>query len=315
MAAEDLLALILAAEGVLIIGLMAFNAYFLTQKPIVHYLREIYFINGRKFREAWYLVISATTFFFLVHVTVLLGQLGIAISPDVAEDASTVFTLAFGTLIIFAFARVFVVFMKYVRKLPASREDVHDLILEDMRKSLLADDSDVRIEADYSRVGDVLSERRQLGPHISLSHYRALTTGFTRYMEQRWGHMGDAILYAVGRLSGKHAAADILRDAPDADAALNQILGEIRENGIGIPEVRQAMPDRVHIVVHESAPAAGSQPVSRPLCHYQAGLFAGVYEVMSGKPALAKETRCWGLGDRYCEFQVDLRPAPTGTPR
>lgn len=310
MAAEELLALILAAEGVLIIGLMAFNAYFLTQRPIVHYLREIYFINGGKFRQAWYLVISATTFFFLVHVTVLLGQLGIAIDPEAAEDASTVFTLAFGTLIILAFARVFVVFMKYVRKLPASREDVHDLILEDMRKSLLSDDSDVRLDVDYSRVGDILSERRQLGPHVSLSHYRALTTGFTGYMEQRWGHMGDAILYAVGRLSGKHAATEVMRESPDADSALNQILNEIRENGIGVPEIRQSMPDRVDIVVHESAPAAGSRPMARPLCHYQAGLFAGVYEVISGKAALGKETRCWGLGDRYCEFRVDLRPQP-----
>jgi uncharacterized protein len=309
-AAQDLLALILAAEGVLIIGLMAFNAYFLTQRPIVHYLREIYFINGSRFRQAWYLVISATTFFFLIHVTVLLGQLGVAISPDRAQNAATVFTLAFGTLIILAFARVFVVFMKYVRKLPASREDVHDLILEDMRKSLLTDDSDVRIEADYRRVGDVLSERRQLGPHVSLSHYRALTTGFTGYMEQRWGHMGDAILYAVGRLAGKHAAAQIQRETPDTEAALHQILNEIRENGIGVPEVRQSMPDRVDIVVHESAPAAGSRPMSRPLCHYQAGLFAGVYEVLTGKPALAKETRCWGLGDRYCEFRVDLQAQP-----
>jgi len=310
LAAEDLLALILAAEGVLILGLLAFNAYFLTQRPIVHYLREIYFINGDRFRQAWYLVISATTFFFLIHLTVLFGQLGVAVNPVGAKNAATIFTLAFGTLIILAFARVFTVFMKYVRKLPASNEDVHDLILDDMRKSLMADDTDVRLEADYARVGDVVTERRQLGPHISLSHYRALTTGFIGYMEQRWGHMGDAILYAVGRIAGKHAAAAILQEAPNKEAALNQIFNEIRENGIGVPEVRQTMPDRIDIVVHESAPAAGSRPMSRPLCHYQAGLFAGVYEIMTGKPALAKETRCWGLGDRYCEFRIDVRAQP-----
>jgi uncharacterized protein len=307
-AEQNLLALILAAEGILILGLMAFNAYFLTQRPVLHYIKEIYFINSRRFRQAWYLVISATTFFFLIHATVFLGHMGVVVDPSGAQAVATIFTIAFGTLIMVAFGLVFSVFIRYVRRLPARDEDVRDQIMEDLRRSLLREDIEVRLDVEFGRVGDVVSERRTLGPHISLSHYRALTTGFIGYMEHRWGHMGDSILYGVGRLAGRHAAGEILREKGDAEGALGQLLQEIRDNGIGLAEIRQSTPDRVDVVVHESAPAAGTRAMGRNLCHYQAGLFAGMFELLRGQPALAKETRCWGLGDRYCEFRIDLRP-------
>lgn len=306
MAAPSLLAILLAAEGAMILGLIAFNAYFLSQKPILHYIREIYFLNGNRFRQAWYVVISATTFFFLIHATVFLGQVGVVVNPDRAEDVATIFTVTFGTLIILAFSLVFSVFVKYVRGLPAKEERVHERILEDIQKSLLRDDVQVRLDDEYARVGDVVTGRRQLGPSVGLAHYRALTLGFQAYLERRWGHMGDAVLYSVGRLAGRHAAGEILREAPDQAAALAQVLREYQDNGIGIPEVRETRPDRVDVVVHESAPAAGTRPLGHPLCYYQAGMFAGIFEIIHGRPATARETHCWGQGDQYCEFRVDL---------
>lgn len=305
-AVAGLISLIISIEAVLIIILMAFNAYFLAQRPILHYIKEIYFINSLGFRQAWYLVISATTFFLLIQVMGLLGDVGVVIPATRAEMGGTIFTLAFGTLIILAFAITFRIFLRYVRRLPASEKEIYDLIGDDMRRAVMADDRTLNINVDLSKVGDVMTERRQLGPYVSLSHYRALTTGFMAYMEHKLGHMGDAILYAVGRLAGKRAAADILRDAPSVEVAREDMFREIRQNGIGIPEVRQETQDRVDVAIHENAPAAGIKRIGRTVCHYQAGMLAGIFEELTGKPTLAKETKCWGLGDRLCEFRVDL---------
>ncbi len=308
MAQPGLVSLIITVEAILIILLMAFNVYFLSQKPILHYIKEIYFINSLRFRQAWYLVISATTFFLLIQIMVLLGEVGIILPPERAAMGATIFSLSFGTLIILAFSLVFAIFIRYVRRLPASEKEIYDIIGDDMRRSIMMDDRMLNINVDLSRVGDVISERRQLGPYIALSHYRALTTGFVSYMEHKLGHMGDAILYAVGRLAGKRAAGEIMREAPDLEAAKRQVLNEIRENGIGLPEVRQATEDRVDVVIHESAPAAGVKPIGRPICHYQAGMLAGIWEALTGKNTHGKETKCWGLGDRLCEFRVDIDP-------
>lgn len=310
MSTESLLNLIIASEAVIMLVLMTFNAYFLTQRPIIHYIKEIYFINGRKFRQAWYLVISATTFFLLKEIMDLLDNVGVVIPKEQAQMGSQIFTLSFGTLIILAFAIVFSIFLRYVRKLPASRDEIHQLISRDMRSSSVRDDVAITLDTDLSRVSDITSGRQRLGSHISLSHYRALTTGFVAYMEQKWGHMGDAVLYAVGRITSKRATTEILKETKSRERAVEQIFSEIRNNGIGIPEVRQFTDDRVDVVMFENAPSAGVQPAGRPICHYQAGMFSGIYEALYGRPTSTKETKCWGLGDRLCEFRVEIGKNP-----
>lgn len=306
MTAEGLFSTILSAEVVVILILMAFNAYFFVQKPILHYLREIYFINVAGFRMAWYLVICATTFFLLNEVFRLLGSVGWVVPPEIAANTSTVLTLCFATLIMLAFAIVFGVFAKYVRRLPAPIDEIANRIAQDLDASVLAQDRSLRIDLDLSRWGDVSTGRHRLGPYVSLSHYRALTAGFSGYMETKLGHMGNAIMYAVGRITGRRATADLVRENPSGDQALELMFAEMRGHGIAIAEVGQRTEDRVDVVLHESAAAAGAQPMGKPLCHYQAGLLAGIFEAVTGRTTQARETKCWGLGDRLCEFRIDL---------
>lgn len=306
MASRGALETILVAETTVVITLMAFTTYFFVQRPILHYVREIYFINSRRFRQAWYLVISATTFFLIDQAGSLFGRAGLIVPPEQADAYTMISRLSFVTLMVFAFTLVFSIFVRYVRHLPANETEIKNQIADDLRRSVLEGDRKVQIKLDLSGVGDVYSERRRLGPHVSLTHYRALMLGFVAYMEQRLGQMGDAILYAVGRLTAERAMRDLLQETPNKDQAVQRMLKEMEASGIGIASITQQTPTHVDVVIHENAPAAGIPPRGSPVCHFQAGTLAGIFDALTKKPVVAREVKCWGLGDRLCEFRIDI---------
>jgi len=44
--------------------------------------------------------------------------------------------------------------------------------------------------------------------------------------------------------------------------------------------------------------------VGRPVCHLERGVIAGALEAKLGRSVRTEETKCWGLGDGVCEFEV-----------
>ncbi|MHA2272639.1 MAG: V4R domain-containing protein [Candidatus Hodarchaeales archaeon] len=56
--------------------------------------------------------------------------------------------------------------------------------------------------------------------------------------------------------------------------------------------------------VYGSALAASAADIQTPLCHFFAGDIAGLIENQLGEQVAVRETACWGLGDRYCEFEI-----------
>lgn len=38
-------------------------------------------------------------------------------------------------------------------------------------------------------------------------------------------------------------------------------------------------------------------------------MLSGIFEVLTGRHIFSREVKCWGLGDRYCEFQLELGAA------
>lgn len=306
MAARQIIDLIIAAEAVLILVLLVFNAYFLAQPRILARIREIYFINSKALRQAWYLVISATTFFLITQVLNLLAGVGVAVDAAAASASATIFQLSFGSLILVAFSVVFAVFAKYIKRLNASEAEIDARVVEDMRRAMMRDDTEINMRLDLTRVGDVYSGRRQLGPSVSIGHYRAMAIGFATYMTEKLGHVGDAILYSVGRLTARQVAEEIFKETGSEAVALPRVFAEIRNQGIAIPEVAQRTEDWVDVILRENVTSAGIQSLGQAVCHYQAGMLAGLFEAMSGRRTLCRETKCWGLGDKYCEFRIDL---------
>lgn len=295
---------VFVTELVLILLLMVVNTYFLTRRPILHHLREIYFINSRRFREAWYLVIAGVTFFVVSQVVQTIDE------PDAFLQATgryQIYEVAFATLIILAFGVLLLVFRKYIPYFGADDEEVLQAVRGDVRRNIIDEDTANELEIDVSVGEDIYRARDRLGPMVSLAHYRGVVLGLTQYMEKRLGELGDSMLYAVGRQTGRNAAREIMDERQDAEASLQEFLAALRSGHVGIPEVLQMTPDRVSLRLSECAVCAGMRATGQVECHYLTGAFTGLFEVLYDAPVDAREVKCWARGDTYCEFELHKR--------
>ncbi|MHA1258250.1 MAG: V4R domain-containing protein [Candidatus Heimdallarchaeaceae archaeon] len=60
--------------------------------------------------------------------------------------------------------------------------------------------------------------------------------------------------------------------------------------------------------IYELANSTGAINIGETLCHYTAGEIAGTIEAMIGSATQVVETKCRGLGDDYCEFEIEVFP-------
>ncbi len=58
--------------------------------------------------------------------------------------------------------------------------------------------------------------------------------------------------------------------------------------------------------IYELANSAGAINIGETLCHFTAGEIAGTIEAMIGSATSVVETKCKGLGDDYCEFDIEV---------
>ena len=88
---------------------------------------------------------------------------------------------------------------------------------------------------------------------------------------------------------------------------LDQFLELCNSLKIGIIEVPVLTESRVYVDVYECVTCSGLRTVGRTLCHFEAGLIAGVVETIVKKRAKAREITCiGGLGHDSCGVEVDL---------
>lgn len=60
--------------------------------------------------------------------------------------------------------------------------------------------------------------------------------------------------------------------------------------------------------IYELANSTGAINIGESLCHYTAGEIAGTVEAMIGSATSVVEIRCRGLGDDFCEFEIEVFP-------
>jgi len=88
---------------------------------------------------------------------------------------------------------------------------------------------------------------------------------------------------------------------------LEQFLELCNTLKIGIIEVPVLTESRIHVDVYECVTCSGMRAVGRTLCHFEAGLIAGVVETVVKKRAKAREVTCiGGLGHDTCGVEVEL---------
>ena len=88
---------------------------------------------------------------------------------------------------------------------------------------------------------------------------------------------------------------------------LDQFLELCTSLKVGIIQVPVLTESKIYVDVYECVTCSGMRTVGRTLCHFEAGLIAGVIETVVKKRARAREVTCiGGLGHDSCGVEVDL---------
>ena len=302
---EQVFNAVFTVELLIILILLAFNTYLLTYRPVLSYLREIYYVNSHRFKRAWYLVIGAVSFFIIAQSIAWSREIGLVQARPPVEQ---VFEIVFGALMILAFMEIVLIFRRYIPTIGADDSVVGKYIAQDLRRSLRDQDRARDVKLDVSIGADIYGGRPTLGPTVSLSHYRAALLGITQYLEHRFGELGDTLLYSVGRQTGLNAAKGIQDEGIPPERITGEFFQSMMIASIGLPRILQETDHRINVRLDECCVCAGMVPVGGPACHYISGLFAGFFEGVKGIAAESREVKCSGQKDTYCEFQVDLFP-------
>jgi predicted hydrocarbon binding protein len=105
-----------------------------------------------------------------------------------------------------------------------------------------------------------------------------------------------------GYLAGKKLGRALEPKSLDDFLALAQTLK------LGLIRIPRLDDDGVHLDLYECASCTGLEKIGCPICHFEAGLFAGVLEAVTGRPVEGREITCiGGLGDDACGFELDFR--------
>jgi predicted hydrocarbon binding protein len=134
--------------------------------------------------------------------------------------------------------------------------------------------------------------RPQLGDRAGVALYRLLRLVA---LEDIIGRGAGATAYVAGKKLGQNLGITKLEDF----LALCQAIS------IGVVQVPVITASRIYVDVYECVTCAGMQPVGRTLCQFEAGLVAGVIQVITGKVTKAKEMTCiGGLGHDSCGVEI-----------
>ena len=300
MAPADFLGPLFSTLLLVLLGMMVYTTYILARRPLVIKLREIYFFHNRLFTRAWYLIIAGMTMFLVSRVVLEGGRTGVLDPP---EGIAELFQVLFGVFIFMAFLSLLLVFQRYMPR-DGVAEDLDFQLRHRLRKAVTKQDDAEGLKVQMSRAEDIYRGRPTLGPQVHLSHYRGVVLSLTRYLELRFGKLGDALLYTVGRQTGRQAARHMIDETPDVDAVIDRFLLELQTALVAVPSIAERSPSRLRLRFAECAVCAGIEPTGQVECHYITGLAHGLVEALSGSDVRAVEKECCAQGDPHCLIEV-----------
>ncbi|MCJ7822658.1 MAG: NAD-binding protein [Armatimonadetes bacterium] len=117
----------------------------------------------------------------------------------------------------------------------------------------------------------------------------------------------DDTLHSLGRQFGRAAVAPNLTGENLCDA-VQQLPALWSSAGLGTVRVAQCNDEAATIEETVCATCQGMPKVGRTVCNLERGVITGALEARLGRTVHTKETKCWGLGDSICEFQITADP-------
>ena len=165
--------------------------------------------------------------------------------------------------------------------------------------------------------------RPALGDYVHIGILQSIVTSILAINPR-----SSEFLYRVGRDMGRFGNVQFrfLRHYPrifehlDISGKFRDILEGLQElysaNSLGLAlyeasrSLVQPISDtKAKLTVYDSAFCAQISPIGQPVCYLIAGEISGLIETTLGEQTSVIETRCFGLGDPYCEFQIELGKA------
>lgn len=69
---------------------------------------------------------------------------------------------------------------------------------------------------------------------------------------------------------------------------------------------RNLRKESASLIVYELASSTATPNAGVNFCDFETGKIAGLFERLTGQNIVANESKCWGLGNNFCEFDVSI---------
>lgn len=148
--------------------------------------------------------------------------------------------------------------------------------------------------------------RKTLGADVSVEALRLLV--FSAY-DVSGDFQAERMATQAGETLGRSFVAG--REFKDAEQLLKGIVQYFDEHKFGklvavapADSSKSATKDAT-LRVYECAFSAGMPPVNKRVCNFERGFLRGAFAKWKNTETVAvKETKCWGMGDAFCEFDI-----------
>ena len=145
--------------------------------------------------------------------------------------------------------------------------------------------------------------RITLGTEVPIRLLRILLFGQLECFSTIVGESATSgLIYRSGRDAGKELLKGV--KTKGLHEALERVAEILEELKIGMVSITKESKESCMLRIDECAFCSGMLNVGRTICRFEAGLIAGLLESLLGKPIEVEETKCWGKGDEFCEFEI-----------
>ncbi|MFX0016517.1 MAG: V4R domain-containing protein [Promethearchaeota archaeon] len=160
--------------------------------------------------------------------------------------------------------------------------------------------------------------RPSVGDYVHIGHLQSIVTSLLAINPS-----AKSYLFRSGELAGKFGSAQSwihrynpkIMETHRMKSRFKEMLKGFKilygpnPEGLNIssePTVTQIAPYHAKLQIKDSGLAVMNHDIGQDVCGFISGEIAGLMEVTLGEKASVVETKCWGMGDDYCEFDIRL---------
>jgi predicted hydrocarbon binding protein len=162
----------------------------------------------------------------------------------------------------------------------------------------------------WESLGNIKLGRGSLGEEMPVLVYRLMQFTMLDILTKKYGReQANDLLRDSGHLAGMEFARNALNLKQDLDNFVAELQKTLKELKVGILRVESVNEDasEIFLTVGEDLDCSGLPVTNETVCDYDEGFIAGILEVYTGKPYIAKEIDCWASGDRICRFRCTVK--------